>query len=74
MHITGVASCAFRAVDTEKLLKGQKPTIPLLTSAAEKASTGITALDDIHASAEYRLDLARIYARRALAKALERAG
>ena len=72
--ITGVASHAFRAGETEKALIGQKPTADLLRSACEKASNGITALDDIHASAEYRLDLARIYARRTLQRAIERAG
>jgi CO/xanthine dehydrogenase FAD-binding subunit len=44
----------------------------VLRSACEKASSGITALEDIHAPAEYRLDLARIYARRALEKAIAR--
>jgi len=70
--ITGVANRAFRATETEKALIGQKPSATLLRSACEKASNGVTALEDIHASADYRLDLARIYARRALEKALER--
>ncbi len=72
--ITGVGSHAFRATETEKALTGKKPTADVLRSACEKASAGITALDDIHASAEYRLDLARIYARRALERALDRIG
>ena len=72
--ITGVASHAFRAGETEKALVGKKPTPDLLRSACEKAANGVTALDDIHASAEYRLDLARIYARRALERAIEQAG
>ena len=72
--ITGVGNRAFRASETEKALKGQKPTDALLRSASEKAATGVTALDDIHASADYRLDLARIYTRRAVARAIERAG
>jgi carbon-monoxide dehydrogenase medium subunit len=72
--ITGVGSHAFRAGETEKALLGSKPTPEILRSACEKAANGITALEDIHASAEYRLDLARIYARRALERALERIG
>jgi CO/xanthine dehydrogenase FAD-binding subunit len=37
-------------------------------------SDGVIALEDIHASADYRLDLARIYTRRAIQAAVERAG
>jgi carbon-monoxide dehydrogenase medium subunit len=71
--ITGVGSHAFRASKTEAALKGQKPSIELLKAACEKASDGIIALEDIHASGDYRLDLARIYARRALEAAIGRA-
>jgi carbon-monoxide dehydrogenase medium subunit len=70
--ITGVGSYAFRASRTEAALKGMKPTGDALKKACEKASDGIIALEDIHASADYRLDLARIYARRALQAAIER--
>jgi carbon-monoxide dehydrogenase medium subunit len=72
--ITGVGSYAFRATKTETALKGQKPSAAVIKAACEKASDGIIALEDIHASADYRLDLARTYARRALEAALERAG
>jgi len=72
--ITGVGSRAFRASETEKLLRGVKPAADVLKRACEHASDGIIALEDIHASADYRLDLARIFARRALEKAIERAG
>jgi carbon-monoxide dehydrogenase medium subunit len=72
--ITGIGNRAFRAADTVKALTGQRPTTEVLRSACEKASNGITPLEDIHASGEYRLDLARIYARRALEKAIARAG
>ncbi len=72
--ITGVGNHAFRAVKTEAELKGKKPSADVLKKACERASDGVIALEDIHASAEYRLDLARVYARRALEAALERAG
>jgi carbon-monoxide dehydrogenase medium subunit len=72
--ITGVGNRAFRASETEKLLKGAKPTTDALKRACALAADGIVALEDIHASADYRLDLARIYTRRALEKAIERAG
>jgi carbon-monoxide dehydrogenase medium subunit len=72
--ITGVGSVAFRAGKTEAALKGQKPSPDVIKAACERASDGILALEDIHASADYRLDLARIFARRAIQAAIERAG
>jgi aerobic carbon-monoxide dehydrogenase medium subunit len=72
--ITGVGSYAVRASKTEAALKGQKATADAIKAACDKASDGIIALDDIHASADYRLDLARIYTRRAVNQAIERAG
>jgi carbon-monoxide dehydrogenase medium subunit len=72
--ITGVGSRVFRAAETEKVLTGQKPSADLLRNACDKASTGVVALEDIHASADYRLDLARVYARRAVEAAIQRAG
>jgi aerobic carbon-monoxide dehydrogenase medium subunit len=71
--ITGVGSHAFRAGKTEAALRNQKASTDVIKAACEKASDGIIALEDIHASADYRLDLARIYARRAVEAAIERA-
>ena len=70
--ITGVGLRAFRAAQVEKRLKGVKPTADLLKGACEKAAEGVIALEDIHASADYRLDLARIFTRRALETAISR--
>jgi len=44
----------------------------VLKKACEHASDGVVALDDIHASADYRLDLARVFARRGLEAAIGR--
>jgi carbon-monoxide dehydrogenase medium subunit len=71
--ITGVGSHPFRATKAEAALKGQAPDKSVLKSACERAGDGITALADIHASADYRLDLACIFARRAVEQAIERA-
>jgi carbon-monoxide dehydrogenase medium subunit len=71
--ITGVGSHPFRAIKAEAALKGQAPDKSVLKKACEKAGDGIIALEDIHASADYRLDLACIFARRALERAIERA-
>jgi carbon-monoxide dehydrogenase medium subunit len=72
--ITGVGSRAYRAAKVEAALKGVKPTAAVLKTACEKAGDGIIALEDIHASADYRHALASIYTRRAVAAAIERAG
>jgi carbon-monoxide dehydrogenase medium subunit len=71
--ITGVSNKPFRATATEAALQGQRPTADVFDQAAAKATDGIEPVEDMHASAEYRLHLARVYTKRALQKALERA-
>jgi carbon-monoxide dehydrogenase medium subunit len=71
--ITGVSNTPFRASVTESALQGQVATPEALTQAAARAVEGIETLGDIHASAEYRLHLARVYTKRALQTALTRA-
>jgi len=72
--VTGVGSYAFRATKAEAALKGVNPSAAAIRSACDKAADGIIALDDIHASADYRLDLTRTFVRRAVEAAIERAG
>jgi aerobic carbon-monoxide dehydrogenase medium subunit len=71
--ITGVGNIAFRATATEQALRGQAATAETIAQAAEQATQGVEAMADIHASAEYRLHLARVYTKRALQQAVERA-
>ncbi|MBI3303102.1 MAG: xanthine dehydrogenase family protein subunit M [Deltaproteobacteria bacterium] len=71
--ITGAAVKAFRARDTEAALMGKAPDDNTLAQAAAQATNGIETSGDIFASAGYRAHLARVYTRRALAKAAERA-
>ena len=71
--ITGAAAKAFRAKGTEAALTGEMPDEKTLAQAAAQSTTGIDANGDIFASAEYRMQLVRVYTRRALAKAVERA-
>jgi len=71
--ITGVGSHAFRASKTEAALRNQKPSADIIKAACGHAGDGVIALEDIHASADYRIDLARIYARRAIEAAIQRA-
>ncbi len=71
--ITGLADKAFRATAVEKKLEGKKPDAGVLKDAAAQAAKGVEALSDLHASAEYRAQLARVHTRRALEQAVARA-
>ena len=71
--VTGMAAKAFRARSLEQQLPGRQPNAATLRAAAEKIAEGVDVLGDIHASAEYRAELGRVYGRRALARAVERA-
>lgn len=71
--VTGAASKAWRAHATEAALSGKTPDDNTLAQAAAKATDGIETAGDIFASADYRAHLARVYTKRALATAVERA-
>ena len=64
--VTGVDNTAFRASATENALRGQAATEAAIEQAANLATEGAESTDDIHASAEYRLHLTRVYTKRAL--------
>jgi aerobic carbon-monoxide dehydrogenase medium subunit len=67
--VTGMAPCAFRALEAEKLLEGGAG----LEQAAAAVGVGQDANSDLYASEDYRHHLARVHARRAMAIALSRA-
>ncbi len=71
--ITGLGAKAFRAKAVENALNGKAPDAKVLAEAAAHAADGIDPLSDIHASADFRAELARVYARRALESAVARA-
>lgn len=71
--VTGVDNTAFRASATENALRGQAATEAAIEQAANLATEGAESTDDIHASAEYRLHLTRVYTKRALLHAVQRA-
>jgi carbon-monoxide dehydrogenase medium subunit len=71
--ITGLGPKAFRAEAVEKALTGKKSNEKLFAAAAKHAARGIEALGDLHASADYRREMAVVYARRALNAAWARA-
>jgi carbon-monoxide dehydrogenase medium subunit/2-furoyl-CoA dehydrogenase FAD binding subunit len=55
-------------------LIGSKGSEELIDAAVEKAVEQLEPSDDIHATAEYRMHLARVLGKRALIRAFERAG
>ena len=67
-----VGSRPVRASAAEALLRGAAPEPDLLEQAAEAAVAGLEATSSVHASAEYRLRVAKVVARRALERAIER--
>jgi len=71
--VSGVGETASRASGTEQALRGQPANADAVKRAAQQAADGIEPLGDIHASAEYRSHLVRVFAERALNTALGRA-
>ena len=71
--VTGAAAAPFRASAAEGALLGSRGDANAIATAAAKAAEGITTLADLAASAEYRRHLVTVYAKRALARAIERA-
>jgi carbon-monoxide dehydrogenase medium subunit len=72
--VTGLAPKAFRAASVEAALRGKAIDDATLGAAAAKADAeAADAMEDIHASGDYRRHLARVYARRAVRAAAARA-
>lgn len=66
-----IGSCAptpIRLPKTEALLKGKKLSAELIQEAAELASTEVSPISDVRASAEYRISLVKVAVRRSLAE------
>jgi carbon-monoxide dehydrogenase medium subunit len=70
--VTGLSNRAFRATAAEKALEGRTGSPAEIQAVAALVGQGIDANSDLHASADYRLHLAAVYAARALAVALGR--
>jgi aerobic carbon-monoxide dehydrogenase medium subunit len=58
-----------RIAAAEAALAGQKPSAETFGAAADAAANAIDPLEDVHADAEFRLDLVRAVTRRALERA-----
>ena len=72
--ITGAGASAYRASESESRLVGSDLSEGAVFSAAGHATDGVEMNEDIHASAEYREHLAKVYALRAINAAIARAG
>jgi aerobic carbon-monoxide dehydrogenase medium subunit len=70
--VTGVAAKAYRAENVEGLLVGTSGTPEDIRKAAAVVADEVEANSDLHASADYRAQMAKVYAARALATALSR--
>jgi aerobic carbon-monoxide dehydrogenase medium subunit len=67
--VTGLSDKPFRARSVEERLRGKKLTPKLIEESASQVATGIDPLADLHASAEFRAHLARVYTSRAIQEA-----
>ena len=67
--VTGVSDRAYRPADVERALKGKRLDPNLIEAAAAEAVRGVEVLANVHGSAEYRAQIARVYVARAIAAA-----
>ena len=72
--VTGLGEKPFRAHTVEERLRGNKLTPKLIEERASQVAIGIDPLADLHASAEFRAHLARVYTSRAIQEATKRTG
>ncbi|MED1644424.1 xanthine dehydrogenase family protein subunit M [Brevibacillus agri] len=73
LTLGGVDAVPVLAEDAADILIGEKLTAELLQEAARAASANVDPEADLHASREYRLQLARVYAAKAIETAYKRA-
>jgi carbon-monoxide dehydrogenase medium subunit len=71
--VTGVGSHAVRAKGVEGMLTGKALDAQSIGAASQKAADGIDINADLQGSVEYKSHLTRVYARRALERAVARA-
>jgi len=71
--VTGLGPKPFRAAAVERALAGKAASPKLIADAARHAADGVEPLSDLHASREYRREMAVVFARRALDRAVARA-
>jgi carbon-monoxide dehydrogenase medium subunit len=74
LALTNVGPTPVKAVDAEKFLAGKRPDAATLGEAAQRAAKASSPSADRRGSVEYKREMARVLATRALKLAVERAG
>lgn len=69
----GVGPVPVEAKEAEELLKGKSVTSTLIQEVGEAAAKGLDPISDVQADAQYRIDVLKVYVRRALQAAWSRA-
>lgn len=73
LGLTGVGPTPVRPTEAEAMLLGERPAPALFQAVGELVSAALEPESDLHASAEYRREVAAVLVRRALQIAAERA-
>ena len=73
ISLSAVAPKPVRVPEAEKLLVGKKLTTELIEQAAETAEKSCSPISDQRATAAYRKEMVRVWTRRAIEEAAERA-
>ncbi|MFQ5902544.1 MAG: FAD binding domain-containing protein [Candidatus Binatia bacterium] len=71
--VTGLDAKPFRAKGVEGCLRGKRLEPALIEEASSQVTQGVDPMEDIHASAEFRAHLARLYTFRAIREAIKKA-
>ena len=71
--ITGVERTPHRAMEAESVLVGERADVSTIEAAAARAQSAIDPSGDLHATAEYRRDVAGVLVERVVTEALDRA-
>ena len=69
----GVEAAPARMSDAESAMVGAEPSDAVIEAAADASAEAVDPMGDIHASESYRRDMTRVFVKRALAQAVERA-
>ncbi len=72
--LSAVAPAAYRVIKAEEILVGKRPSLELVEKAASFAAEQAEPTSDLRGSVEYKKDMARVFTKRALKSALEKAG
>lgn len=73
LTLTGLGPVPTRAKAVEEALNGRKLNAEIISKATEKAIENLRPSSDMHASAEYRIEVTPVIARRAITAAWKRA-